>query len=52
MSLDDKNSGPEQETAPAPFLSKPALPKRDFDGGLLRRWSYTLTRDDALAWLY
>jgi hypothetical protein len=27
------------------------LPSRDFDGGLLQRWSYTLTQADALALL-
>lgn len=45
MSLSEDGKGPEQETAPAPS------PSRDFDGGLIRRWSYTLTRADALALL-
>ncbi len=27
------------------------MPRRDFDGGLLRRWTYLLTADDALAYL-
>lgn len=27
------------------------MPSRDFDGGLLRRWTFILTRDDALAYL-
>jgi hypothetical protein len=38
---------PGRETDPA--LSLP--PSRDFDGGLLRRWSFALTSQDALVWL-
>ncbi len=39
--------GPGQVTDPAFALP----PSRDFDGGLLRRWSYSLTSADALAFL-
>jgi hypothetical protein len=44
-SLEDSKPG--QETASA-FASKPS---RDFDGGLLDRWVFTLTKADALAYL-
>jgi hypothetical protein len=44
----DGIKGPGQETASA-FALPP--PSRDFDGGLLRRWSYDLTAEDALALL-
>ena len=40
-------NSPGQETDPAFALP----PSRDFDGGLLRRWHFTLTSADALAWL-
>ena len=36
---------PDRATDPAFSIA----PSRDFDGGLLRRWSYTLTAADALA---
>jgi hypothetical protein len=45
-SLAKKDDGPGQETA-----SALGIPKRDFDGGLLERWQFTLTRADALAYL-
>jgi hypothetical protein len=41
------NNGPDRETDPA-FVVPPS---RDFDGGLLQQWSYTLTQADALALL-
>ncbi|MFC3182806.1 hypothetical protein [Cypionkella sinensis] len=43
----DLHEKPGQETASAFALR----PSRDFDGGLLQRWTYTLTRADALAYL-
>ena len=43
----EKDIKPGQDTAPA-FASAPA---RDFDGGLLSRWQFTLTHQDALAYL-
>ena len=46
MSFRGKDDGPGQETGPA-F----GIPTRDFDGGLLDRWQFTLTSADALAWL-
>jgi hypothetical protein len=42
-----KDLGPGQETAPAFAYS----PSRNFDGGLLSRWQFTLTHADALAYL-
>lgn len=41
----DQNLEPGQETAPAFSAS------RDFDGGLVSRWQFTLTHEDALAYL-
>lgn len=46
MSLSNDLPGPGQDTVPAFSMGS-----RDFDGGLLRRWTYVLTRDDALALL-
>lgn len=45
MNPDGTQDGPGQATDPAFALP----PSRDFDGGLLRRWSYMLTSADALA---
>ena len=45
MNPDGTQDGPGQATDPAFALP----PSRDFDGGLLRRWSYVLTSADALA---
>ena len=45
MSIEQDLAGPGRETAPA--FSYPVT--RDFDGGLLRRWTYVLTYRDALA---
>ena len=47
MTSDDRTPWPGRETAPA-FAS---VPSRNFDGGLLERHSFTLTRADALAYL-
>ena len=47
MTSDDSAAGPRRETASA-FAS---VPSRDFDGGLLERYTFTLTRADALAFL-
>ncbi|OYU40958.1 MAG: hypothetical protein CFE33_02465 [Pseudorhodobacter sp. PARRP1] len=43
----DLHEKPGRETASAFALR----PSRDFDGGLLERWTYTLSADDALAYL-
>ncbi|MBC7477778.1 MAG: hypothetical protein H7317_06745 [Pseudorhodobacter sp.] len=45
MSIDKDSAGPERDTASA--FSYPVT--RDFDGGLLRRWTFMLTYRDALA---
>ena len=45
MTTGASDNGPGQGTDPAFALQ----PSRDFDGGLLRRWSYLLTAADALA---
>ena len=45
MSIKQELAGPGRETAPA--FAYPVT--RDFDGGLLRRWTYVLTYRDALA---
>ena len=45
MIPDPELDGPERETAPA--FSYPVT--RDFDGGLLQRWTFVLTATDALA---
>ena len=42
-----RDLGPGQDTDPAFSLAR----RRDFDGGLLARWEYTLTHVDALALL-
>jgi hypothetical protein len=47
VTSDDGNDRPGRATSPA--FSYPV--KRDFDGGLLQRWTYVLTRRDALAYL-
>jgi hypothetical protein len=47
VTLGDSSDGPGRETTPA--FSYPV--KRDFDGGLLQRWTFVLTRADALAYL-
>lgn len=44
---DDRDRGPGQTIAPA----LPVTPTRNFDGGLLSRYSYVLTQADALAYL-
>ena len=47
MIIGKTTNWPGRETDPAFALP----PSRDFDGGLLRRWSYQMTRSDALAYL-
>lgn len=45
--ISDDTDGPGRATSPA--FAYPVA--RDFDGGLLRRWTFVLTRADALAYL-
>ena len=47
MTSDGDFDGPGRATSPA--FAYPVA--RDFDGGLLRRWCFVLTSDDALAYL-
>ena len=47
MTFGGELEGPGLETAPAFAFAV----TRDFDGGLLRRWTFVLTRADALAYL-
>lgn len=47
MTATDIFERPKRDTA----LAFAAVPSRDFDGGLLERYTYTLTRADALAFL-